>query len=160
MGVIVDANAASEVFSPNRTPAGERFRQHITTGGGFLSSGGKNLAELRKVGGFREWEKTALQYRRLRYEKTQSVKQLTDHLVAQGACESDDEHVIALANTGCGRLLFSNDRALQRDFRNSELVNNPRGQVFTTIRDKRFNAVHRSLLVRRDLCASGICNRG
>ena len=160
MGVIVDANAASEVFSANRTPAGERFRQHITTGGGFLSCGGKNLAELRKVGGFREWEKSALQYQRLRYEETRSVKQLTFDLVNTGACESDDEHVIALANIGCGRLLFSNDRALQRDFRNRELVNNPRGRVFTTIRDKRLNTVHRNLLGRTDLCATGKCNTG
>lgn len=159
MGVIVDANVAAEVFSENRTPAGDRFRQHITMGGGFLSSGGKNLAELRRVGGFREWEKTALLYRRLRYEKTRSVKQRTDVLVATNACESDDEHVIALANIGCGRLLFTNDRALQRDFRNPDLVNEPRGQVFTTLLDKRFTGVHRDLLSRHDLCATGRCNR-
>ena len=159
MGVIVDANAASEVFSQNRTQAGEHFRRHITNGRGFLSSGGKNLAELRKVGGFREWEKSALQYRRLRYEDSRSIKQRTDALVAQRACQSDDEHVIALADIGCGRLVFSNDRALQRDFRNPDLVNNPRGQVFSTLRNKHLTEVHQGLLGRRDLCASGECNR-
>ena len=159
MGVIVDANVASEVFSGNRTTAGEHFRQHITTGDGFLSSGGKNLAELRKLGAFREWEKTAVRFERLRYEESRSVKERTDVLAALDACESDDEHVIALASVGCGRLLFTNDRALQRDFRNPDLVNYPRGQVFTTLRDKRFTAVHRDLLNRRDLCATGRCNR-
>ena len=159
MGVIVDANVASEVFSGNRTSAGDRFRQHITTGDGFLSSGGKNLAELRKLGAFREWEKTAVRFERLRYEKSRSVKARTDVLVATDACESDDEHVIALASVGCGRLLFTNDRRLQRDFRNPDLVNDPRGQVFTTLRDKRFTAVHQDLLNRRDLCTDGRCNR-
>ena len=158
MGVIVDANVASEVFSGNRTSAGDRFRQHITTGDGFLSSGGKNLAELRKLGAFREWEKTAVRFERLRYEETRAVKQRTDVLVATDACESDDEHVIALANIGCGRLLFTNDRALQRDFRNRDLVNDPRGQVFTTLRSQQFTEVHRGLLNRRNLCASGRCN--
>ena len=158
MGVIVDANVASEVFSGNRTTAGEHFRQHITTGNGFLSSGGKNLAELRKLGAFREWEKTAVRFERLRYEESRSVKERTDVLAALDACESDDEHVIALASVGCGRLLFTNDRALQRDFRNPDLVNDPRGQVFTTLRDKRFTAVHQDLLNRRDLCATGRCN--
>ena len=159
MGVIVDANVASEVFSGNRTSAGDRFRQHITTGDGFLSSGGTNLAELRKLGGFREWEKTAIRFQRLRYEDTRSVKRRTDYLATLDACESDDEHVIALASVGCGRLLLTNDRALQRDFRNPDLVNDPRGQVFTTLRDKRFTAVHRDLVNRRDLCATGRCNR-
>ena len=159
MGVIVDANVASEVFSGNRTSAGDRFRQHITTGDGFLSSGGKNLAELRKLGAFREWEKTAVRFERLRYEESRSVKERTDVLAALDACESDDEHVIALASVGCGRLLFTNDRALQRDFRNPDLVNDPRGQVFTTLRDKRFTAVHQDLLNRRDLCTDGRCNR-
>ena len=159
MGVIVDANVASEVFSGNRTSAGDRFRQHITTGDGFLSSGGKNLAELRKLGAFREWEKTAVRFERLRYEKSRSVKERTDVLAALDACESDDEHVIALASVGCGRLLFTNDRALQRDFRNPDLVNEPRGQVFTTLRGERFTAVHRDLLSRNDLCATGRCNR-
>ena len=157
MGVIVDANVAAEVFASNRTPAGERFREHITTGDGVLSTGGKNLAELRKVGGFREWEKTAVRFQRLRYEETQPLKQQTDVLLATEACESDDEHVIALADIGCGRLLFTNDRALQRDFRNPNLVNDPRGHVFTTLRGKQFTTVHQNLLERRDLCATGIC---
>ena len=159
MGVIVDANVAAEVFSSSRTPVGDRFLQHITTGDGVLSCGGKNLAELRRVGGFREWEKTAVRFQRLRYEETQPLKQRTDVLLAMDACESDDEHVIALADIGCGRLLFTNDRALQRDFRNPDLVNEPRGQVFTTLRGERFTAVHRDLLSRNDLCATGRCNR-
>ena len=159
MGVIVDANVAAGVFSGNCTSARDRFCQHITTGDGFLSSGGKNLAELRKMGAFREWEKTAVRFERLRYEETQTVKGRADVLVAGSSCESDDEHVIALASVGCGRLLFTNDRRLQRDFRNPDLVNDPRGQVFTTLRDRRFTAVHQDLLNRRDLCADGRCNR-
>ena len=157
MGVIVDANVASEVFVPGRTEAGDRFREWLNAGGGRLSSGGKNLVELRKVNAFRQWEKSATRYQRIRYEDSRAVNQLTDKLTKNDDCESDDQHVIALANEGCGRLLYSNDGLLQRDFRNPDIVNHPRGAVYTTRRGGQLTDVHRQLMERTDLCASGSC---
>ena len=100
MGVIVDANVASEVFAPDRTEAGDAFRRWLNRGGPSLTCGGRNLAELRKVGAFRVWEKTAIRFQRIRYEDSQTVNERTDALIEEDDCESDDQHVIALANVG------------------------------------------------------------
>ena len=45
-------------------------------------------------------------------------------------------HVLALAQVSGARLLYSNDQTLQRDFKNSKLIKNPRGNVYTTLRNK------------------------
>ena len=158
MCVIVDANVAGEVFGANRSSAGREFRRWITTGTGYLSTGGKQLAELRKLGTFRDWEKNAINYQRIRYEDASKVECCTAKTVAANECQSDDEHVVALANVGSARLLYTNDRALQRDFRNPRLVNDPRGAVFTTVRNPELTDVHRRLMNRTDLCAKGRCN--
>ena len=80
----------------------------------------------------------------------------TDELDQSGSLESDDPHVIALAQLSGARLLYSNDAALQRDFRSPQLINSPRGRVYSTDPErnptKRFTTAHRDLLNRRDLC--------
>lgn len=45
---------------------------------------------------------------------------------------SDDPHVIALAIESGARLLYSHDHKLQDDFRDSALINAPRGKVYST----------------------------
>jgi len=45
-------------------------------------------------------------------------------------CESDDPHVIALAQISGARILCSRDKNLHKDFTNSELVNDPRGRIY------------------------------
>lgn len=72
----------------------------------------------------------------------------------RGMCQSDDTHIIALAQISGARLLFSNDKALHQDFKNKELINNPRGKVYSTLRGSDFRASHKNLLARRDLCVS------
>ncbi len=73
-------------------------------------------------------------------------------LQAEGQCSSNDQHVIALAQVSGARLLYSNDAQLQEDFKNSRLVDSPRGKVYTTIRHSDFRPSHRDLLRRTDLC--------
>lgn len=54
-----------------------------------------------------------------------------------GLCKSNDEHIIALARAGKVRLLCSHDNALQSDFKNKSLLDNPRGKVYKNRRHKR-----------------------
>ena len=43
---------------------------------------------------------------------------------------SNDFHIIALAQLAGARMLYSRDRELHQDFRNSKLVDRPRGKVY------------------------------
>ena len=69
-------------------------------------------------------------------------------------CESDDPHIIALAQISGARLLYTNDLALQRDFRKRDLIADPRGKVYSTHRRDDYTEAHRKLLSNRTLCRS------
>lgn len=54
----------------------------------------------------------------------------TAEVEQSGLLSSDDPHVIAIALTGDVRLLCSHDVALCADFRNHQIVGNPRGNIY------------------------------
>ena len=72
----------------------------------------------------------------------------------EGMYESDDPHVLALAQISGARLLYTNDRALQRDFGRRDLIADPRGRVYSTLRRNHYTETHRRLLSNRSLCHS------
>ena len=80
------------------------------------------------------------------------VDQESDRILAEGLCESNDSHVLALARVSRSRLLFTNDHRLQKDFGNPQIIRRPRGRVYTTRADKKLTAVHVDLLSRDNLC--------
>ena len=154
MCAIVDANVAHEVFGPNLSPAGEGFFQWISTGGGRLVSGGKALEELeRSSDDFRRWASQAVQAGTMTVVSESELETRTEQVEASGGYDSDDPHMLALAQASGARLLYSNDSALQGDFKNKQLIDNPRGKVYSTIETKDFTRSRRRLLQRRDLCA-------
>lgn len=57
-------------------------------------------------------------------------------LIERGACESNDEHIIAIGLVTGARLVFSDDRQLGRDFRNARVVQPP-GRVVPANADRR-----------------------
>jgi hypothetical protein len=60
-------------------------------------------------------------------------------------CRSNDSHIIALARVSGARVLCTNDGDLEADFKNRELVPNPRGGIYK-------NASHKSLLKHNRIC--------
>ena len=76
----------------------------------------------------------------------------TQDLQDEGQCRSDDPHVLALAIVSGARLLYSNDAALQRDFKDKRLIDSPRGKVYSTLEGNNFQRAHQRLLQRTDLC--------
>ena len=80
------------------------------------------------------------------------VDDKTKQLVADRICKSNDSHIIALAQLGGARLLYSNDGNLQQDFRDKRLVDKPRGKVYSTPREQGLHTHPPGLLRRRDLC--------
>ncbi len=76
----------------------------------------------------------------------------TQELQNEGKCASNDLHVLALAQASGARLLYSNDRALQRDFKNKNLIDRPRGKVYSTLWYLSVEDNHKRLLRNEDLC--------
>ena len=152
MCAIVDANVAHEVFGVKRPEAGVKFFGWINAGSGRLVVGGKLLKELNRTSA-REWARQALNAGLLRNVKSSEVNDRTDQLQHEGSCRSDDPHVIALAQVSGARLLYSNDKALQRDFKSKALIDDPRGKVYSTRGEGSFQRSHDRLLKRKDLCS-------
>ena len=79
----------------------------------------------------------------------------TRQLANEDVCHSDDEHVVAVAQLSSARLLYTNDRDLQRDFNNKALIDQPRGKVYTTRTRDDLTKGQRRLLANRNLCKPG-----
>lgn len=155
MCAIVDANVIHEVFGSSRNEAGKRFFDWISSGKGRLVAGGQLIGELYgSSAGFRVWAQEAVLAGNMKIENENQVVTRTRALGKTGQCISDDPHIIALAQVSGARLLYSNDKDLQRDFKDKRLIDNPRGKIYTTAQRADYSSTHRNLLARRDLCAA------
>ena len=134
MCAILDNNVRHEVFGDceTQTPAGKYFLDRVESSAGKLVIGGELRRELSEYGRFLIWMRTATRRNVVRSIDDKQVDDETRTLREQGDCLSNDEHVLALAKVSRTRILFTNDRDLQEDFKNSRIISNPRGQVYTT----------------------------
>ena len=155
MCAIIDANVAAEVFGDDRPEAGEEFFKWIDAGKGVLVVGGKLYQELvRASAEFRVWGSAALLTGDMTRKDANEVNAKEQEIRGDREYNSDDPHVLALAQISGARLLYSNDRALQQDFADRRLINDPRGKVYSTLVNRDFSRSHRNLLSRRDLCSA------
>ena len=155
-GVILDKNVVGQVFGKRherRPAAGVEFHNAIHQGLGLVV-GGHLLTELDESTAFRQWRATAANVGRVRIVQASHVDELADELRERNACVSDDEHVIALAQLSGARLLYSNDGDLHTDFRNKHLIDQPRGKVYSTLKQQDYTLGHRQLLESPPKCAS------
>ena len=147
MCAIIDANVTFEVFGKKQTEAGMEFRNWLDGDQGSLVIGGRNLKELSHNGNFSRWFLEARRMEgRVHQIKESEISKYENTLVQCGDLKSDDEHIIALALATNARLLYSNDKNLIKDFCNRLIIDNPRGKVYSTNNDKKFNAGHKKLL--------------
>lgn len=158
MGAILDANVAHEVFGGcNRPEAGIRFFNQINRGEGILVAGGKLLKELLSTSVRRNIDE-AFRSGRIKRINDRKIDALTKKLQDQRGFKSNDPHVLVLAQVSGARLLYSNDSDLQKDFGNKELVDRPRGKVYSTKHGGgKFQRSHKILLLELkngDLCGS------
>ena len=155
MCAIVDNNVRHEVFGSEdtQTPAGKYFLDWLDSSRGVLVIGGGLRRELGEYRRFQVWLETAVQFGRARQIGDTQVDNETGVLETQDI-RSDDPHILALARISGARLLFTNDDDLQRDFKNRDIVNNPRGVIYTTRVRQDVTRTHRDLLRRTDLCAT------
>ena len=157
MCAIVDANVASEVFGSSPQPAGDKFFVWLNKGSARLVVGGKLLEELEVSSqDFRKWATEVALAGRMRIVSKGKVDARAERIQSDAAITSDDPHILALAQISGTRLLYTNDKALQNDFRNRRLIDNPPGKIYSTDErtnpNKEFTSAHRRLLGSKDLC--------
>jgi len=153
MCAIIDANVANEILSSSQSEAGFEFFKWIQDGHGKLISGGKNRHELNKCGEeYRQWASQARSSGMLVEVSDQAVAKREEQLKHSGLIQSDDPHIIALAQLSGARLLFSNDLKLHKDFRKRELIDQPRGKIYSTSKGSSFRGEHKSLLRNKNIC--------
>ena len=155
MCAILDANVAGQVFGADRPAAGREFFNWIDSGRGRLVAGGRLLRELDRNLVFRKWRLQAVQAGRIELLNDEAVDHRAAQLEREGDCRSNDEHVIAVAQLGGPRLLYSNDGDLQDDFADKGLIDRPRGKVYSTKERRDLRPEHRKLLADRNLCRRG-----
>ena len=159
MCIIVDANVRDIVFGRSRTPASELLLRSIDNRSRRLVIGGKLRLELMQAATFRSWIVQARLAQQVRDIDDATVDSKSNRLIENRACKSDDEHVIALAQVSGARLLYTDDPALQDDFRDRNLINNPRGSVYSTRVHQEATRVHRNLLSGQNPCAWSDCGK-
>lgn len=157
MCAIVDANVVGELWDTSSSEAGQGFRGWIEGPNGRLVVGGKLRQELGSYEATRFLRELDLAGK-LTSVDDQHVNRLAASLKRRpsshpGSCRSDDHHVIALAQISGARLLFSNDRALHQDFKNTSLIDQPPGTVYSTLRSKAFSP-HRKKQLRQHQCSA------
>ena len=150
MCAIVDNDVVGEVFGDSDSPAGRKFFNWLNGGRGRLVVGGKLLDELAESQAFREWASTAARVGRMTTLNREKVQERTCQIEHKAMHESNDPHVLAVAQLSGVRLLFTNDQALGRDFKSKSLID--KGRVYHTrdIRsrndNKSFSKAHQRLL--------------
>ncbi len=143
MCLIIDANCASKIESPDAKPLIDWLISPKTEG--KLVLGGKLAEELGRVRLIQRLLLRLSQAGRLMVIKEEHIVEEERYILKNCACRSNDVHVLALARAGGARLLFSNDENLHADFKDASIVPSPKGRVYQ-------NADHRKLLGRKDLC--------
>lgn len=140
MCLIIDANCAVETLcikpNANFAPVQEAIikkKAVMVLGGGKLRAEYKKLASVWRFIVQLDRAGKAVVY------PDSDVDKVQKKLEASGLLQSDDPHIIALAQVSGARLLCSKDQNLHKDFRSPKLIDKPRGQIYQC-------AAHKSLI--------------
>jgi len=133
MCLIVDANLCSVAFKKTNDVYCRELREAIQSNRLTVIHGGKLTDEYHKAGVL---SIVALLAQSGRAIKINSALLDAQFKQIQHNCTSNDAHVIALARADRkrGRVLCTNDQALQADFKNKSLIDGPRGKIYSPTR--------------------------
>ena len=156
MCVIIDANTADDVFGKHGPESTKKLFDQIISGKlMFVVGGSKLINELDRISNSaRDVIREALIAGIGISVNNDVIDKTTEQVTNNYHLASDDQHIIALAQVSGARLLCSYDKDLHEDFKNKELINNPRGRIYpaSEAADQTFGKKHRDLLNRTDLC--------
>ena len=157
MCAIIDASVVRNLFGNHPTGAGKKFLHWVMAGPARLAIGGHLYEEMKREPNARSWFYTSVGRGAVHRIGEDKITERQRHLERTEQLRSNDAHVIALAQLSGARLLYSNDRKLNEDFRNKNIINCPSGHVYTTIDDRNgtYTPTHGLLLSKTDLCDGG-----
>lgn len=130
MCLIVDANLAPQVFASPPHPDFVPVLDWLGKRDGCVVYGGRLAAELARIERARRYLLTLLRAGRALRFPDESIVTEQAVVTRTGLCRSNDAHVLALARVSGARTLCTHDRDLQRDFKNLQLISNPKGSVY------------------------------
>ena len=155
MCVIIDANIASDVFGKNGPESTKELYNRIKSETLKFVVGGKLRQELDRVSTYvQDVIRQALIAGNCISVNNAEIDKKIQQITKAQRFTSNDQHIIALAQVSGARLLCSYDKDLHEDFKNKELIDNPRGRIYpaSEAADQTFGKKHRDLLNRTDLC--------
>ena len=132
MCLIVDTNVAHFLVRPDSTRTIPIVRW--IKAGGVLIWGGRLTFELkhnRNVASF-----LAVLQRRGQMRSAGRAELRKEICRIKDLCKSDDAHIIALARLVPARVLFTDDQAFRKDFLDRDLIDRPRGRLYTDAGDQ------------------------
>lgn len=129
MCIIVDANRLGAFLADTADVDAEPIHAWLRRGRGVVvySTGGAFAREL----GRRARERLAQYVRAGMATLVSSDRFKDDEDSLRDRIRSDDPHVLALARASGARLLYTADGNLISDFKNKQLIDGPRGKVYT-----------------------------
>ena len=131
MCIIVDANRIGGLLGDPPDADAAPVRDWIESGKGRIvySTGGQFANE---IGGKAKLKLQAyVQAGNAKLVPHRDFAEIEQRLRSDRRLRSDDPHVIALARASGARLLFSGDRNLIQDFTSPQIINKPRGKVYS-----------------------------
>jgi hypothetical protein len=131
MCVIIDANVAHTIRSAPPDPDAVPLVQRILARRVGVVSGGRNAEELYRAG-LGDFLITLARAGVLSTVGREELEVEERRLREEGRCQSDDHHVLALARLSGARLLYSRDQGLHSDFKNQQIIANPRGKIYSS----------------------------
>ena len=131
MCAILDNSVRDIVFGANPPKAARAFRRWIEKDRRIrLVVGGHLKKELSGKQSVKEWLSEGESQGFVQLVDDKEVNTEAARLKNGALCESNDQHVIALARVSGARLLYTDDRTLERDFHNGRLISRPGGTIY------------------------------
>ena len=130
MCLIVDANVAGVTLCDNPAPDFAPILAALRDGTATLVHGGQLTQEYARIGHVLRLVLALDRAGRARQLSPEEVSAEVRRLSQTGRCCSNDLHIIAIARLARVRLLCSHDKLLHEDFRNKELLDSPRGNIY------------------------------
>lgn len=129
MCLILDANIVHSVF-PEPSECFKPIYAALFTGRAHIVYGGHLTVEYNEIAWFGRLLRVLDSQGRAKHVDDALVTAATTRVVGQGLYQSDDPHILGLAQVSKARLLCSRDKKLARDFKNKSIISNPRGSVY------------------------------
>jgi len=138
MCIIIDANTAHLVFGKSKNEDTKPIFDWLFDADkdGCIAYGGKLTSELMEIEYMSRTLKELNRSGRVNTASKDKLEKEEQDLMRSGHYTSDDPHVLALARVTGARVIFTQDGALRNDFRNPDIIKNPRGKLYTTARNK------------------------